>query len=498
MTIDEARTALSTLQKSLHAYTHAAGLLYYDGVTGGPSGGAQERGETLAFLSGEMYKLSTGAQTGELLDLLDAHKQELTPAEARQTELMRKQLRELRRIPLDEYVAYQQLCSESSAVWHTAKTQNDWQAWKPYLTKIVATLRRFASLVEPDKDPYDYCLDQYEEGLTQRTCDRFFAALKEKIVPLIGRVKDAGQVPYDFMLAEVPVAKQTELSRWLMGLIGMDPAYSTIATTEHPFTTNFSKHDVRITTHYYEHDFAASMFSVIHEGGHALYELHVGDELQGTVLAEGCSMAVHESQSRFYENILGRSRAFIGFIYPKLAELSPALAAHTPEEVYKAINRAEPSLIRTEADELTYCLHIVVRYELEKALMHGELEVKDLPARWNSLYKEYLGVDVPDDRHGVLQDSHWSDGGIGYFPSYALGSAYGAQLLERMKRDVDVDACLAAGNFAPINDWETEHIWKYGRLYKPDELVQMALGERFDPAFYTDYLEKKFSDIYGL
>ena len=228
-------------------------------------------------------------------------------------------------------------------------------------------------------------------------------------------------------------------------------------------------------------------------------EMGSDEELAYTVLDGGVSMGIHESQSRFYENILGRSEAFIRYIFPKLQECFPEqMGGYTAEEVYRAINLVTPSLIRTEADEVTYCLHVMVRYELEKRVISGELAVKDLPAEWNRLYREYLGVEVPDDKRGVLQDSHWSGGGIGYFPSYALGSAYGAQLLAKMKETVDVEACLSKGDFAPINDWNREHIWKYGCLLKPNELLEGVLGAEFDPTFYTDYLEKKFTEIYQL
>ena len=241
------------------------------------------------------------------------------------------------------------------------------------------------------------------------------------------------------------------------------------------------------------------MRAVIHEGGHALYDTGSDDSLAYTVLDGGVSMGIHESQSRFYENLLGRSRGFSKYIFPVLEEIFPdQMAGHTPEELYRALNRAEPSLIRTEADELTYCLHVMIRYELEKRIFAGELSVHDLPAEWNRLYREYLGIEVPDDKHGVLQDSHWSSGNIGYFPSYALGSAYGAQFLRKMKETVDVEDCLSRGDFGPINEWNREHIWKYGKLYSPGELFRMAVGEEFDPTVYTAYLEDKFTELYDL
>ncbi|MBQ6582485.1 MAG: carboxypeptidase M32, partial [Mogibacterium sp.] len=273
-----------------------------------------------------------------------------------------------------------------------------------------------------------------------------------------------------------------------------------LSTTEHPFTTSLGSHlDERITTHYHEDDFVCSMYSVIHEDGHALYDTGSADEFAYTVLDGGVSMSIHESQSRFYENILGRSKAFCAWLFPMLRKFFPEqMEGRTAEEFYHAVNKVTPSLIRTEADEVTYCLHIMVRYELEKRIIAGELEVRDLPAEWNRLYQEYLGIEVPDDKHGVLQDSHWSGGLIGYFPSYALGSAYGAQFLAKMKETVDVDACLAEGDFAPIDAWNREHIWKHGSLYTPAELLERVYGEKFDPSYYVAYLNGKCRDVYGL
>jgi carboxypeptidase Taq len=285
-----------------------------------------------------------------------------------------------------------------------------------------------------------------------------------------------------------------------MDLIGLDRDHVGLSTTEHPFTTSLGSHlDERITTHYFEDDFACSMYSVVHEGGHALYDTGSADDLAFTVLDGGVSMSIHESQSRFYENIIGRSRAFCSYVFPKLAELFPEhMEGRDAEEFYRGVNRVQPSLIRTEADEVTYSLHVMVRYELEKRIMAGELEVKDLPQEWNRMYKEYIGIDVPDDKHGVLQDSHWSSGLVGYFPSYALGNAYGAQFLAKMRESVDFDECISRGDFGPVNEWNRENIWKYGSLYKPSELLDRVLGEKFDPGYYIDYLVAKCTDVYGL
>ena len=500
MNLEQAKQDLMALQSKMSAYAHAMSLIYYDGVTAAPRGTAANRGHALSVLSEEEYKLATGEQTVALLELLDAHKDELNEKEQRMVYLLLKSIRQMQKIPMAEYVAYQELLVQADDVWHRAKETSDFELFRPLLEQIFETNIRFAGYCAPEKAPYDYWLSEYEDGLNMETCDQFFATVRSRLVPLLQKVAAVPQVDNACLYGHFPAQAQEKLAWQLMKLIGLDLDHCGLTTTEHPFTTSFGSHfDERITTNYQEDNFSSSMFSVIHEGGHALYDMGSDDDLAYTVLDGGVSMGIHESQSRFYENLLGRSRPFVERVFPLLQDAFPEqLKNYTAEDVYKAINRAEPSLIRTESDQVTYCLHVMVRYELEKQVMAGRLAVKDLPQAWNRLYKEYLGVDVPDDRHGVLQDSHWSGGSIGYFPSYALGSAYGAQLLKKMRETVDVDDCLRRGDFGPINQWNREHIWKYGSLYKPGRLMEMALGEPFDPNVYLDYLEEKCRDVYGI
>lgn len=500
MTIEQAKQELLALQAKMSAYGHAMSLIHYDGSTAAPKGTAANRAQTLSVLSAEHYKLSTGEETVALLEFLDGNRAELTEKEQRMVYLMLKDIRQMRKIPMEEYVAYQELLVRSDDVWHRAKETDDFAMFCPILEQIYETTIRFAGYMAPEKDPYDFWLGEYEPGLTKETCDHFFATLRTRLVPLLRQVAAQPQVDDSIVHGHFPVDKQEALSRYLMGFIGLDLDHCALAVTEHPFTTSLGSHfDERITTNYKEDNLASSLYSVVHEGGHALYDMGSADDLAYTVLDGGVSMGIHESQSRFYENLLGRSRAFIEAVFPKICELFPEqMEGRTAEELYKAVNRAEPSLIRTEADEVTYCLHIMVRYELEKQVMAGQLAVKDLPQAWNALYKEYLDVDVPNDQSGVLQDVHWSGGMIGYFPSYALGSAYGAQFLKKMKETVDVEACLKVGNLGPINAWNREHIWKHGSLYQPAQLLDKVLGEAFDPNVYLDYLEAKCKDVYGL
>jgi len=414
-------------------------------------------------------------------------------------EVLRKQYDQIHRIPAEEYVEYNVLVNDAQSVWEKAKNENDFDSFAPYLEKIVQFNRRFAGYYHPEMAPYDALLNEYEEGLNMQTLDAFFAQLRETIVPLIAKIQKAEQIDDSFLFRHYPVEKQREFSDYLMEVMGLDRNHCGIAETEHPFTINFNNKDVRITTHYHADALASSMYSVIHEGGHAIYELGGEDRYNYTFLAGGVSMGIHESQSRFYENIVGRSRAFIELIFPKLQKLFPEqLADVTAQMFYKAVNKAQPSLIRTEADDLTYALHIMVRYELEKQLIDGTLAVKDLPAAWKRLYQQYLGITVPDDRNGCLQDSHWSGGSIGYFPSYALGSAYGPQMLHCMERSIgSVEVLISEGRLAEVTAWLKENIHRHASFYKPGALFEQVCG-KFDAKYYTDYLTRKYTELYDL
>lgn len=495
----EALEALNKWQQTTSAYTHAMEVLYLDATTAAPSDTGEGRGKTLEVLSQVVYDLTANPENGELLSYLEAHLEELTPQEKREVEILRKNFDEINRVPAEEYVAYSVLINDAQDVWHKAKLEDDFDAFAPYLEKIVAYNRKFAGYYHPEMKPYDALLNEYEEGLTMNTLDAFFAQLRQAIVPLIGKIQNAEQIDDSFLFRHYPVETQRVFSDYLMKVMGIDRTHCGIAETEHPYTTNFNNKDVRITTHYYENNLVSSMFSVIHEGGHALYELGIDDKYNYTAVAGGVSMGIHESQSRFYENIIGRSEAFIHAIFPKVKELFPEQMADVDETMfYRAVNKAQPSLIRTEADELTYALHVMVRYEIEKKLIDGSLAVRDVPAAWKALYKEYLGVDVLGDREGCLQDSHWSGGGIGYFPSYALGSAYGPQMLHKMEEDLgDIWQDVAKGDLSKVTGWLREHIHRHGSFYKPGELFESVCG-KFDAKYYTDYLTEKYTKLYGL
>ena len=498
MELKQALEQLEQLQKKMYAYGMASSAIYLDAVTVAPKDTAEGRGVALGILAGESHKLFSAPEVGELLDELYDRRGELEHTVRRQVEELRRSYRQISRIPAEEYMEYTMLINEAEDLWHRAKETNDFELFRPALERVVAFQRKFAGYYDSTKAPYDALLNEYERGVTMDYLDEFFGTIREKLVPVIHAIGEKEQIDDSFLHLHYPVEQQRKFSDYLMEVLGLDRAHCTIGETEHPFTLNFNKYDVRITTHYREDDLADSMYSVIHEGGHAKYELGIGDGLQYTCLAGGTSMGIHESQSRFYENLIGRSRPFIHAIFPRIKEFFPEqLADVDGETFYRAVNKAQPSLIRTEADELTYCLHVMVRYEIEKQLIGGTLEVKDIPAEWNRLYKEYLGVDVPDDARGCLQDSHWSGGSFGYFPSYALGSAYGAQMLRNMEREMDVWGPVSAGDLTGVSAWLEEKVHRHGALLEPADVIREACGV-FDPTVYTDYLVKKFTELYEL
>ena len=497
--VSKALEQLEQYQRTLSAYQHAIGVLYLDATTAAPSDTWEGRGRTMEVLSQKVYELTSDPGLEGMLSCLEANRDELSPQVKRQVEVIRKDYDRMHRFPQEEYVAYTVLINDAQNVWQKAKNQNDFPSFAPYLEKIVSYNKKFAGYYQPQMAPYDALLNEYEEGLNMQTLDAFFDQLRKAIVPLLEKVSKARPMDDGFLYRHYPVERQRVFSDYLMEVMGIDRRHCGIAETEHPYTTNFRNQDVRITTHYYEDNLVSSMFSVIHEGGHALCELGAADCYNDTVLSGGVSMGIHESQSRFYENIIGRSRAFVHAIFPKTKELFPEQLADVDEEMfYRAINKAQPSLIRTEADELTYALHVMVRYEIEKQLMADELAVKDIPQRWNQLYQAYLGVEVPNDREGCLQDSHWSGGSIGYFPSYALGSAYGPQILSVMEGQLgDIWQDVAKGDLSKVTGWLREKIHRHASFMKPGELFTQVCGP-FDAKYYTDYLTKKYTELYHL
>ena len=492
---------LSAILDEAAAYGRALGKISFDMQCCAPPEGMEKAGADMAVLGKRLHALTHSKRYVALLTSLHEDPGALTAAQRRTVEQLYREYGKTKNESAK--FAYERDLAVSTAYgrWLEAKKTSDFSLFRDSLEKLVDYARRAIDLRDEKKSTYyNSCLDDHEPGGSEEQLDAFFAALRERIVPLMRRIQAEGKpVREDFLTRKCPIPEQEAFSRELLELEGLRPTATVLMTTEHPFTTNFGPTDVRVTTHYYEELFLSNIFSTLHEGGHALFMQNEPAEFYENHTSDGMTDGMHETISRFYENLIGRSEAFIHFIYPRLCQVSPSVMDGVSErELYEGVNVARPSLIRTEADELTYSLHILIRYELEKGMMNGTIAVGEIPARWNALYRGLLGIDVPDDAHGCLQDVHWSDGYMGYFPSYALGNAYGAQILHAMKRDFDVDAAVAAGELGKVADWLKRRVFSCASMLDPDEWIRAVTGEGLNVNYYLDYLEAKYKDIYGL
>jgi carboxypeptidase Taq len=473
--------------------------MHWDLETEAPKNSIDTISEVIGFFSEKTYELTNSKEFIESLKVLNANISELSEIDKKIVYLTSKEQIKLSKIPKDKYVEYNQLISKAQNVWTEARQENDFEKFAPYLEKIITYQKNYAKLIGDKNHPYNVVLDDYEEEMTVAKLDPFFKGLKARIVPLLEKIKQAKQVDFSCLTKKYDIEKQKQYSKKIAKQLGFDFDSGLLKESAHPFTLNFNKYDVRMTTRYIENLFSSSLFSTIHETGHALYEQNIGEDIYNTVLGTGVSLGIHESQSRFYENVVGKNKAFWLKNYKELQELFPEnLSSTTVDEFYKAANFVAPSLIRVEADELTYSLHILVRYEIEKEIFENDINVYDLPKLWNDKYEKYLGITPESDTNGILQDVHWAAGLFGYFPTYALGSAYASQFFHYMNKEFDVNKSIENDELTPILDYLTSHIHQYGCLKKADTLVQDMCGEELNAQYYIDYLESKFSEIYGL
>ena len=500
MTNQQKWKKLSARLDEIDAYKRTLGKVPYVMECCAPEEGLEQAGEDMSLVGRQLHKLTHAKAYQELICQLHADGEGLTAVQRRAVEHLYRDYARDKNIPAA--LAYQVDRAQNRAYgdWLKAKKSNDFSAFRDSFAALVENTRRLIDLRDRKYDSYyNACLDDNEPGGSERQLDAFFAALKARIVPLLRRIQAEGRpIREDFLRRPCPLAQQEAMSRWLLRLEGLRESALVLMTTEHPFTETFGPRDVRVTTHYYEENFISNIFTTLHEGGHALLMQNEPAELTARHCDNRATNGQHECVSRFYENLIGRSEGFIHYLYPKLRELSgDTLADVSERELYVAVNLVRPGLIRTEADELSYCLHILIRYELEKAFVNGEITVDQVPRLWKEKYREYLGVEVPDDSRGCLQDVHWSMD-YGYFPSYALGNAYGAQILRTMERDFDVNTALRQGQLDKIKDWMTERVFSQVSLKDPDAWIRAVTGEGLNVDYYLDYLEDKFSRLYGL
>jgi carboxypeptidase Taq len=479
----------------------AAAVLEWDQRTYMPGKGSEARSRQIATMAKLAHDLFVAQQTQDLLASAEATRPAAGSNEGAILRVTRRDLDKATKVPTSLVVAMAETCARAQDIWQEARAANDYPTFAPWLDRIIDLKRQYAAAVAPGVPIYDALLDDYEEGMTCAQLDPLFQTLRDHTVPLLSAIQSRGKPNSDKLLTRgYDAAGQQAFSTFILKDCGFPSDRGRLDVSVHPFCTNFSRNDVRITTRYETDWLPGALFGCLHEMGHAFYELNVDPAFEDTPLSGGVSLGVHESQSRLWENLVGRSREFWSRYYPKLQVQFPGQLGSTGfDEFYRAINNVTPSLIRVEADELTYNLHIILRYEMEKALLTGELSVSDAPEAWNQRMHAYLGVVPPSNREGILQDVHWSGGGMGYFPTYTLGNVLAAQLFESAERAIPgLRAGFAAGDFGLLYRWLQTHVHRHGRKYPPRELITLATGKPLGTEAYLRYLTGKFSAIYEL
>jgi carboxypeptidase Taq len=476
-------------------------LLSWDKDTQMPKGAAASRASQIATMARLLHQKNTAPRLLELLAELEPSLKDEDSLDGALIRLLRLETNRRTKLPSEFVAEFAAAKSLSGSVWEASRFKNDWKAFLPHLEKMFDFARQAADLYGFETHPYDALLPDYDPGLKTADIKNIFAHVRAFTVPLLEKIKAAGEsVDYSILERHYPIEAQRAFGLEVAQAFGYNLHHGRLDVTAHPFATNFGKDDVRITTRFDEHYFPMAFYGTLHEAGHAMYEQNTADDLRRTPLARGAWSTVHESQSRMWENLVGRSNGFWQFWFERAQQHFPeALHDVDAATMYKLVNRVRPSLIRVEADELTYNLHIMLRFELELAVFEERIKVAELPEAWNAKMQEYLGIVPPDFAKGVMQDVHWSAGMFAYFPTYSLGNILSVQLFEKAALQMgDLDAMFARGEYKPLLHWLTHAVLRHGKTHLPPELIVQATGKPLGAAPYLAYLEKKFLGIYAI
>lgn len=485
--------------KEISLLNEAVGLAEWDSQTGMPDEGATYRAEMSSYLSGLAFDKSTNQTMVDYLTYFEEHPEELSEFGREVYDKAKENYELNNKIPVARFQEFMKQTSNAHSIWAKSREAKDYGVFKDSLETIINMTKEFIPLWKKEEaTDYDVLLNQYEPGMTTAILDQVFAQVKEGIMSIRETLEKEGTAPdTSFINRVVPKEVQAEFVTKVIEQLGYDFNKGRLDDTIHPFMLNLNRNDARITTRWVEDEFVTAVFGTIHEAGHGMYEQNVDAKYDYTPLASGTSMGIHESQSLFNEIIVGGSRAFWSKQYPLLQELTGETFSDISfDTFYDGLKETKSSLVRIEADSLTYPLHIIIRYEIEKMIFNDNIALEGLPTIWNDKYEEYLGIRPENDLEGILQDVHWSGGSFGYFPSYALGYMYAAQLAHAMNKEFDMEAVLASDDYSPILNWSTEHIHQYGKSRKPNQLIMDATGEALNPAYLIDYMRDLYFDVY--
>ena len=488
---------VSTLKK-LADVEHSIAILSWDKEVNLPAKSVQIRSQQVATLSGIAHEIFTNPDFGTLLESLNASKDQLSFKEQRNVQTSLKDYNKLKKLNQEFVIRRSKVTSATYHAWLKARQKNDFGLFKGALKEMVSIKREETELLGYEEHPYDALIDTFEPETKTRQLDALFKDVKEQMVEFVKQLRERPQVDDSFLFKFYPKQKQWDYGIKMLEVMGYDFDAGRQDLSPHPFTTSFGATDVRVTTRIDEHNFGNMTWSCIHEGGHALYEQGLPIEEYGLPSGKYVSLGIHESQSRLWENNVGRNYDFWKAHYKNLQVTFPGnLKNVSLDEFYKGINKVSPSLIRTESDELHYHFHVLIRFEIEKGLIEGSLEVEDLDKIWNEKYKAYLGLDVPDDKNGILQDIHWAHGSMGYFPTYSLGSFYAAQFFAQALKDIpDLKNQIEKGNTSNLLQWLRKNIHQHGMTYNADELCQNITGEQLNLKYFMDYIKEKYAFVY--
>ena len=496
MTSTEALKYLKEKDKYITTLSHIDGILGWDMETVMPEKAEEERGEQMSLLAVLMHEAKTGEKVKEAVYSIDTAT--LSDADRALVREWKRDIEFSSKTPSRLVKEMSEATAAAHGRWLEARAKNDYSIFKPALKRIIDLNREYASCIGDGS--YDTLLDLYERGMTSEKIDSLFNPLEESIHSIMDRL-EGKSVDTSFLTQPYDAKKEEEFCNAVAVKMGFDLKRGAIGVVAHPFTTTLGSDDVRISNRFTDESVTDPIFSIVHETGHALYEMHasLNNEIRGTSLAQGTSMGIHESQSRFWENMMGHSHEFWEYFYPTLQTCMPQLSSVKLDDFVLALNFPRPSAIRVNADELTYTLHIILRYRLEKALIGGSLSVDDVPEAWNRASEEIIRYRVKSDSEGCLQDSHWAGGSFGYFPTYALGNLYSAMFLDSLYSDCgkeNVENALRRGEFSLITSWQDSRIWHWGAVYEPSELVERVCAQPLSAEPFTRYLEEKFSHLY--
>lgn len=490
---NEALSTLKEIDKEIVQLSHIVGVLVWDQERVPPKA-LKGRAEQIGLLEKKIHSLSSNEKIESVLDSLDENDKNLDDAQRALIRIRARHFEKSRKLSSEFVQKFSTLTSEAQTKWAQARSDNDFATFEPYLAQIVDLVKEKADSFGYENERYDALLDNYEEKTTTKEVELLFKDLEQELKKIIKLTASNKKVDDTFLYLSYPKDKQELFAKEVLEKIGFDFERGLIGISTHPYTISLGSDDIRITTRYSEPSVASPLFSSIHEGGHALYEMLASNDVsRNSSLAGGASFAFHESQSRLWENMIARSHPFWAHFFPRFKELFPIqMEGVTLDKFVSSLNQIKNSLIRVDADEVTYNLHIIARFDLERALLNDELTVKELPEAWRAKYKEILDIDVPSDREGLLQDIHWSMGEFGYFPTYALGNLYAAQIMAKMKSEIEFEKSLEEGNFKPIRDFLEQHILRHGAIYRPKELIERVCQNSLDASYMVGYLREKY------